>query len=276
MAALSQMNPVLLALLAGLFTWACTIFGSAMVFFFKEVNQKLLDLSMGAAAGIMTAAAVWSLLIPSLDYSRLISANGLYWLPAVIGFVVGGLFIRAIDFVVPHLHLNHPMSDKEGVLQPARPLSKTMLLYLAVVIHNIPEGLAVGVAFGTIGQAANGLSFTLASALGLAIGIGIQNIPEGSALSLPLRAEGKSRKIAFYYGALSAIVEPIAAVIGAYAVMSMTVILPYALAFAAGAMLYVVVEELVPGAHENKNADIATSGFMVGFLIMMVLDVTLG
>lgn len=163
------------------------------------------------------------------------------------------------------------MSDKEGILNPQRPLSKTMLLYLAVVIHNIPEGLAVGVE-----NATTGLSFTWMSALGLALWIGIQNIPEGSALSLPLRAEGRSRKSAFYYGAMSAIVEPIAVVLGAYAVMSMPQLLSYALSFAAGAMIYVVVEKLVPGAQEHKNTDIATGEFMDGFLIMMLLDTTLG
>lgn len=186
-------------------------------------------------------------------------------------FIVGGLIIRFIDYLVPHLHLNQQMSDKEGILNPQRPLSKTMLLYLAVVIHNIPEGLAVGVA-----NATTGLSFTWMSALGLALGIGIQNIPEGSALSLPLRAEGRSRKSAFYYGAMSAIVEPIAVVLGAYAVMSMPQLLSYALSFAAGAMIYVVVEKLVPGAQEHKNTDIATGEFMDGFLIMMLLDTTLG
>lgn len=185
------------ALLAGLFNWFCTLIGASLVFFVKTIHQKFMEMMMGLAAGIMTSATVWSLLVPSLDYSQSIVANRFYWLPTAVGFIIGGLFIRFIDYLVPHLHLNHQMSDKEGILNPKSPLSKTMLLYLAVVIHNIPDGLAVGVA-----NAATGLSFTWMSVLGLALGIGIQNIPEGSILSLQLRAEGRSRKSAFYYGAM--------------------------------------------------------------------------
>ena len=234
----SSLSPVMQALLAGLFNWFCTLIGASLVFFVKTIHQKFMDMMMGLAACIMTAVAVWPLLVPSLDYSQSIATNRFYWLTTAVGSIVGGLFIRFINYLVPDLHLNHQMSDKEGILNPKRPLSKTMLLYLAVVFHNIPEGLAVGVA-------------------------------------LPLRVEGRSRKSAFYYGAMSAIVESIAAVLGAYAVMSMTQLLPYALLFAAGAMIYVAVEELVPGAQEHKNTDIATSGVMAGFLIMMLLDTTL-
>lgn len=270
----SELHPALQALLAGLFTWGCTIFGSSFVFFFKKVNQKLLDSMMGFAAGVMIAASFWSLLNPSLEYAE--SSYGDWnWLPAAIGFLAGGFFIRIVDYLVPHLHLDKAnVNEAEGVIK-SKGLSKSMLLFLAITIHNIPEGLAIGVAFGAISSVAE-TSTALMGALGLAIGIGLQNVPEGSALSMPIRGEGASRSKAFWYGSMSAVVEPIAAVIGAVFVMSMTAILPYALAFAAGAMIFVVVEELIPESQSNGNTDIATLSLMVGFVIMMVLDVALG
>ncbi|OOF59563.1 ZIP family metal transporter [Rodentibacter myodis] len=271
-----SLNPILQAFIAGLFTWFCTIFGSAFVFFFKQANQKLLDSMMGFAAGVMIAASFWSLLEPSFKFAKQ-SSTEWYWLPTLIGFLAGGLFLRIIDYIVPHLHLSKPIEEAEGI-QPQHALSKSMLLFLAITIHNIPEGLAIGVAFGaiaTLGEGADTLPLTL-SAIGLAIGMGLQNIPEGSALSMPIRAEGHSRMKAFTYGAFSAVVEPIGAVIGALFVISMTSILPYALAFAAGAMIFVVVEELIPESQSNGNTDIATLSLMLGFSLMMVLDVAFG
>lgn len=270
----ATLHPAVQALIAGLFTWGCTIGGSAFVFFFKTVNQKLLDSMMGFAAGVMIAASFWSLLEPSLDYAE--SSYGDWnWFPAAIGFLAGGFFIRLIDYLVPHLHLDKAhVSEAEGVIQH-KGLSKSMLLFLAITIHNIPEGLAIGVAFGAISSVAD-TSAALMGAIGLAIGIGLQNVPEGSALSMPIRGEGASRRKAFWYGSMSAVVEPIAAVIGAIFVLSMTAILPYALAFAAGAMIFVVVEELIPESQSNGNTDIATLSLMAGFVIMMILDVALG
>lgn len=270
-----QYHPAMQAFIAGLFTWFCTIVGSSLVFFFKQVNTKLLDSMMGFAAGVMIAASFWSLLAPALEYAEKQYESG-YWLPVAAGFLLGGIFLRFIDRIVPHLHLNHTIEKAEG-LKIKHKLPKSMLLFLAITIHNIPEGLAIGVTFGAVAaQVTTDTSITILSALGLAIGIGLQNIPEGSSLALPIRAEGKSRLNAFTYGALSAIVEPIAAVIGAIFVISMTAILPYALAFAAGAMIFVVVEELIPESQSNGNTDIATLSLMLGFVLMMVLDVALG
>ena len=270
---LSQ-NVVLLALLAGLFTWCCTILGAAIVFFFKTISRRLLDTMMGFAAGVMIAASFWSLLEPSISYAR-VDYGSWSWIPAAAGFLVGRLALRLIDALVPHLHLDkEDVSQAEG-LQPPKKLSKTALLFLAITIHNFPEGLAVGVTFGAL-AGGHPSQAALLGALGLAIGIGLQNVPEGAALSIPIRADGKSRLRAFYLGSMSAIVEPIGAVLGAYAVMTMTAILPYALSFAAGAMIFVVVEELIPDSQTNGNTDVATLGLMVGFVLMMVLDVALG
>ena len=269
-----SLHPIMQAFIAGLFTWGCTIFGSSFVYFFKTVNRKLLDMMMGFAGGVMIAASFWSLLAPALEYAEA-DYGSLAWLPAAIGFLLGGFFIRLIDYVVPHLHLSKPIEEAEG-MQPKKGLSKSMLLFLAITIHNIPEGLAIGVTFGALATQVPGVDASIMGAIGLAIGIGLQNIPEGSSLSLPIRGEGHSRWKAFWYGAMSAVVEPIAAVIGAAFVLSMTAILPYALAFAAGAMIFVVVEELIPESQSNGNTDIATLSLMVGFVVMMVLDVALG
>ncbi|AWW34131.1 ZIP family metal transporter [Mannheimia varigena] len=270
-----SLSPIWQAFLAGLFTWGCTILGSSFVYFFRSVNRKLLDSMMGFAAGVMIAASFWSLLSPSLDYAEA-DYGELAWLPAAIGFLAGGAFIRLIDYIVPHLHLSKPIEQAEGNKQLTKGLSKTTLLFLAITIHNIPEGLAIGVTFGALASQVASVDATIMGAIGLAIGIGLQNIPEGSSLALPIRAEGYSRKKAFWYGAMSAVVEPIAAVIGAIFVLSMTAILPYALAFAAGAMIFVVVEELIPESQSHGNTDIATLSLMLGFVVMMILDVALG
>lgn len=271
-----QEQPVVLQVfLAGLFTWGCTIVGSAVVFFFKTVSRKLLDIMMGFAAGVMIAASFWSLLEPSIEYAK--GNYGVWsWMPAALGFLLGGFFLRFIDAVVPHLHLSKKdVSEAESLPEHSRnKLSKTALLFLAITIHNFPEGLAVGVAFGALSS--NSSPEVFIGAVGLALGIGLQNVPEGAALSIPIRTDGESRLKAFYWGSMSAIVEPIGAVLGAYAVMTMTAILPYSLFFAAGAMIFVVVEELIPDSQTNGNTDVATLGLMVGFVLMMVLDVALG
>ncbi|HFI0055342.1 TPA: ZIP family metal transporter [Streptococcus suis] len=274
MAWFTEQSVVIQALLGGLFTWFCTILGSAIVFFFKTVSRRLLDTMLGFAAGVMIAASFWSLLAPSIEYAEA-SYGSLAWIPAAVGFAVGGIFLRLVDAWVPHLHLGHDKEQAEGGDEKNRKnLSKTALLFLAITIHNIPEGLAVGVTFGAL--ASNYSPAAFVGALGLAIGIGLQNIPEGAALAIPIRTDGASRWKAFYWGSMSAIVEPIAALVGAVAVTYMTPILPYALSFAAGAMIFVVVEELIPESQTNGNTDIATLGLMVGFIIMMVLDVALG
>lgn len=269
-----EQSVLLQALLGGLFTWFCTIVGSGIVFFFKHVNRKLLDTMLGFAAGVMIAASFWSLLAPSIEYAKA-DYGSWSWFPAAVGFLVGGLFLRLIDALIPHLHLGYERDKAEGGVEKDRKnLSKTALLFLAITIHNIPEGLAVGVSFGALANQFSPAAFI--GAVGLALGIGLQNIPEGAALAIPIRTDGKSRLAAFFWGSMSAIVEPIAAVIGAVAVTYMTPILPYALSFAAGAMLFVVVEELIPESQNNGNTDRATLGVMVGFVIMMILDVALG
>ena len=265
-----QLNPVWQALIATTFTWSLTALGAAMVFFFKKVNRKLLDGMLGFAAGVMIAASYWSLLAPAIEMSRETS-NVPIWFPAAVGFLLGGAFIRMIDLFLPHLHLGFPVSEAEGV--PTR-WRRSILLVLAITLHNFPEGLAVGVAFGAV--AADFSTATLAGAVALAIGIGIQNFPEGVAVSVPLRSEGMSRFRSFLYGQSSALIEPMAGALGAGAVLLMRPILPYALAFAAGAMIFVVVEELIPESQLAKNTDFATSGAMLGFVIMMILDVALG
>lgn len=264
--------PVLQALVAGLFTWSITALGAAVVVFARSVNQRLLDGMLGFAAGVMLAASFWSLLAPSIE---LASASTLpTWFPAASGLVLGGAFLWTADRIIPHLHLFQDRTQAEGLPTEWR---KTTLLVLAITLHNIPEGLAVGVAFGAI---ANGMDMggivTTAGAVALAVGIGIQNFPEGVAVALPIRARGVSRLKSFWYGQLSAIVEPFAAVLGAAAVVYFRPLLPYALAFAAGAMIFVVIEELVPESHSHGNTDLATFAAIVGFLVMMILDVSLG
>lgn len=267
-----DLNPIYQALCGGIFTWAVTALGASLVFFTKNVNYKLLDGMMGFAAGVMIAASVWSLIIPSIDMAE---AQGIIsWLPATIGFLVGGLFLRICDHYLPHLHIGMPRDSAEGVTTSWK---RATLLVLAITLHNIPEGLAIGVLFGAagLGLEVSG-NATVAAAIALAIGIGIQNFPEGLAISMPLRREGVSVFKSFNYGQLSGIVEPISAVIGAAAVIFIQPILPYALAFAAGAMIYVVIEELIPESQQHGNDDLATLGAMGGFCVMMILDVALG
>ena len=264
-----NLNPIWQALLATLFTWFLTAIGAAVVFFFKSVSRKILDGMLGFAAGVMIAASYWSLLAPAIEMAQELNIPS--WVPATTGFLMGGVFLRLVDMVLPHLHLGFPMEEAEGLKTTWR---RSILLVLAITLHNLPEGLAVGVAFGAV--AADLPSATIAGAMALALGIGIQNLPEGAAVSVPLRREGMSKLKSFWYGQLSGVVEPIAGVLGAAAVLIMRPILPYALAFAAGAMIYVVVEELIPESHIGRNADIATMGAMLGFAVMMTLDVALG
>ncbi len=266
---LQQFHPVTQALLAGLFTWGLTALGAAMVFMTKEIDRKILDTMLGFAAGVMIAASYWSLLAPAIQMSEGLGVP--VWFPPMVGFLLGGIFLGGIDKILPHLHLGFPIEEAEGIKTSFR---RSTLLILAVTLHNIPEGLAVGVAFGAV--AAGFPSATLPVAIALAIGIGIQNFPEGLVISIPLRGEGMSRFKSFWYGQLSGIVEPIASVIGAVAVIMVKPILPYALSFAAGAMIFVVVEELIPESQRGKNTDLATLGAMVGFTVMMVLDVAFG
>ena len=275
-------NPIFQALLAGVFTWLVTAIGSGLVFFFNSSNRKLLDISLGFTGGVMIAASFWSLLSPSIEYVEMQKEMGLTkmpsWLAPTIGFFFGALFLFALDKIIPHLHMFDKKNHAEGFNTKWQ---KTILLVLAIAMHNIPEGLAVGVAFGAIVSPEilnnlNGDIFTLGSAVALAIGIGIQNFPEGFAVSMPLRRQGMSKFKSWQWGQLSAIVEPIFAVIGAAIVMQVLPILPYALAFAAGAMIFIVVEEVIPESQKGGNTDLATMGLIAGFIVMMALDVGLG
>jgi ZIP family zinc transporter len=265
----SGLNPVVQALIATLFTWFLTALGAGLVFFFRHINRKVLDGMLGFAAGVMIAASYWSLLAPAIEMAE---EGGLpAWIPATVGFLMGGFFLWIIDKILPHLHLGFPREEAEGIKTSWH---RSVLLVLAITLHNIPEGLAVGVAFGAL--ASDLPAASLAGAIALALGIGIQNFPEGTAVSVPLRREGFSRLKSFWYGQLSGVVEPMAGVLGALAVILIKPLLPYALAFAAGAMIFVVVEELIPESQLEKNTDIATMGAMGGFAVMMTLDVALG
>jgi ZIP family zinc transporter len=266
---LQSTHPVILAFSAGLFTWAMTGFGAAAVFLTKEINRKLLDVMLGFAAGVMLAAIYWSMLAPAIKIS--VARHLPAWLPTAIGFLAGGVFLRAIDRVIPHLQFDVPIDKAEGIKTHWR---RSTLLILAMTLHNIPEGLAIGITFGAI--TVNSSVATLQSAIALAIGIGIQDIPEGLAVSVPLRRDNTSRLRSFWYGQLSGIVEPIAALIGAGTVILAQSILPYTLAFAAGAMFFIVVEEIIPESQRGGNAALATMGTIVGFVVMMILDVAFG
>ncbi|HPE76725.1 MAG TPA: ZIP family metal transporter [Draconibacterium sp.] len=266
---LLKINPVVLALFAALFTWAVTAMGAAMVFFFKKINRKVLNSMLGFAAGVMIAASFWSLLNPAIVMSEEMGVTP--WIPAVVGFLAGGAFLFGIDRILPHLHMGLKIDKAEGIKTNWQ---RSVLLVLAITLHNIPEGLAVGVAFGVL--ASNPDIGALTGAIALALGIGLQNFPEGAAVSIPLRREGFSRLKAFNYGQLSGAVEPIAAVLGAYLVLIMQPILPFALSFAAGAMIFVVVEELIPESQTGHETDLSTIGAMLGFATMMLLDVALG
>jgi len=265
----SALHPAIQALLAGCFTWAITAAGAALVFFTKEVNRKLLDVMEGFAAGVMMAASYWSLLAPAIEMSagRPLPA----WVPPAVGFGLGGIFLAAMDKLLPHLHRGLATEKAEGIKTS---WDRNSLLILAITMHNIPEGLAVGVAFGAV--AAGLPEASLSAAIALAVGIGLQNFPEGLAISLPMRREGVSVWKSFGYGQASALVEPVAAVLGALAVLTAKPLLPYAMSFAAGAMIFVVVEELIPESHRDENHDLATLGALAGFTVMMVLDVAFG
>ncbi len=265
----TDLNHVLQALLATCFTWGVTAAGAAGVFFAREPKRQTMDGMLGFAAGVMIAASFWSLLAPAIEMAEGEPLPA--WVPATVGFLLGAVFLRGLDRIIPHLHLNLPLESAEGIKTSWH---RSILLVSAVTLHNIPEGLAVGVAFGAV--AAGLPSATLAGAIALALGIGIQNFPEGMAVAMPLRREGLSRMKSFWYGQLSGFVEPLAGVVGAALVLIATPILPYALAFAAGAMIFVVVEELVPESQTGGHPDIATMGAILGFAVMMVLDVAFG
>lgn len=256
---------VIQALLAGIFTWFMTALGASTVFLTKDINRKFLDVMLGFAAGVMAAAIFWSMLAPAVEIA--IKRNITSWIPAAVGFLSGGIFLRILDRLLPHLQLNAPLEKAEGIKTSWK---RTTLLVLAMALHNLPEGLAIGVAFGaaTVGNVS-----TLHAAIALAIGIGIQDIPEGMAVSMPLRRERISRFKSFWYGQLSGIIEPIGAIIGVTAVILVNSILPYALGFAAGAMFFIVVEEIIPESQRGGHGDLATMGTMVGFTLMMILDI---
>ena len=275
-------NPIIQALIAGLFTWTLTAIGASLVFFFKSSNRKVLDMSLGFTGGVMIAASFWSLLSPAIEYVELQNEYGLSttpsWVAPAIGFFLGAIFLYILDKIIPHLHLFAKREEAEGMTTNWR---KTILLVLAIALHNIPEGLAVGVAFGALASPellnlGDNNIFTIGAAIALAIGIGIQNFPEGFAVSMPLRRQGVSKFKSWQWGQLSAIVEPIFAVIGAAVVIQILPILPYALSFAAGAMIFIVVEEVIPESQRGGHTDLATIGLILGFIVMMVLDVSLG
>ncbi|MBC7129010.1 MAG: ZIP family metal transporter [Thermoplasmatales archaeon] len=262
---IQNFNPVMQAFIAGCFTWGLTALGALIVFVVKEMNRKLMKSMLGFAAGVMISASFWSLLAPSVE---MMEGKNFQWFPPLSGFLIGSIFLLAIDKILPHLHLGLEIDEAEGIKTSWH---KTTLLILAITLHNIPEGLAIGVAFGAISQGA-----PFSGAVTLAIGIGLQNFPEGMAVSMPLKGEGFSSLRSFWYGQLSAVVEPIFAVLGAFAVFIFKSILPYALAFAAGAMIFVVIEEIIPESQRDGSADIATISALLGFAIMMFLDVAFG
>lgn len=265
---LGRFDPVVQTLFATIFTWGMTALGAAAVFGFKRFNQKILDMMLGFAGGVMISASFWSLLAPAVSMCQ--NRDLPCWLPATIGFAAGAAVLRVIDLVLPHLHPGLAPERAEGARTKWR---RSTLLVLAITLHNIPEGLAVGVVFGAVGLG-TGYS-SLAGAVALTLGLGIQNFPEGLAVSLPLRREGMSRIKSFWYGQLSGVVEPAAALVGVLTVASSQALMPYALGFAAGAMIYVVVEEVIPESQTGGNSDIASLGTIVGFLLMMILDVSM-
>ncbi|SOC39639.1 ZIP family metal transporter [Ureibacillus acetophenoni] len=265
-----ELNTIQQVIVATIFTWGMTALGAALVFTTKKFNQRYLDFMLGFAGGVMIAASFWSLLSPALEMAE----GGRFpaWVPVAIGFLLGGMFLFLVDKLLPHLHPNAPMKHAEGIYPKKQ--KRSTLLVLAITLHNIPEGLAIGVSFGAV--AIGSPSASLAGALALAIGIGIQNIPEGVAVSMPLYRDGMSKRDSFLFGQFSGMVEPISAIIGFLAVAYIAPLLPFALAFAAGAMIFVVAEEVIPSSQENGNQDLAVISLMIGFTIMMILDVALG
>ena len=258
----SELSPVIQALLASLFTWGFTAFGAAIVFFFRKVNKNVLDAMLGLAAGVMIASSFFSLLSPALEMAN--NLGMIPWLVVFAGFFLGGLLLYISDKIYAFVSKN----KKE------KSMKRSLMLVSSITLHNIPEGLAIGVAFGAVSFGLEGAS--LISAIVLALGIGLQNFPEGMAVSIPLRREGMSRKKAFFFGQLSGIVEPISGVVGALLVLKIRFLLPFLLAFAAGAMIYVVIEELIPESQTNKKKDLMALFTILGFSIMMILDVMLG
>jgi ZIP family zinc transporter len=263
---MQELSPVLQAFIATSFTWLMTALGAALVFVTHSMNRRILDGTLGFAAGVMIAASFWSLLKPAIEMAEDQPVPA--WLPAAVGFLLGGGFLRLLDSILPHLHLGFPLQEAEGIKTHWQ---RSVLLILAITLHNIPEGLAVGVAFGAVDAGLPGADFP--GAVALAVGIGLQNFPEGLAVSMPLRREGFSRLRSFWYGQLSALVEPLAGIVGAAVVMTSRALLPYALSFAAGAMMFVVVEQVVPESQRGGHADLVTLCSMVGFTVMMILDV---
>jgi zinc transporter, ZIP family len=266
------LGPIAQAFIAGTITWAVTALGAAVVLLFREFPRVVLDAMLGFAGGVMIAASFFSLLGPSIQMSEEAGVPG--WLPATVGFLAGAIFLRLMDGLLPHLHPFLSMSEAEGIPTTWR---RTTLLVLAITLHNIPEGIALGVAFAAAHAAGiDGVgAATLGGAIALTIGLGLQNFPEGMAVSMPLRQAGVSRGKSFWYGQLSAVVEPLGAALGAAAVLLVLPLLPYALSFAAGAMIYVVVEELIPEAQHAGRTDLTTTATMFGFALMMALDVAL-
>ena len=262
-----NLNPVWQALIATTFTWLLTAIGAALVFFFKKVNKTALDSMLGFAAGVMIAASFWSLLEPSIEMAEILGK--IPWLVVFAGFFGGGLLL----YIGDKLYNLYEKSKKQNPNEKTS-VKRSMMLMFSITFHNIPEGMAIGVAFGALAYGLEGA--TLAAACLLALGIGIQNLPEGTAVSVPLRRDGMSRKKAFFYGQLSGIVEPIAGVLGAWLVLSSKAILPYLLAAGAGAMIYVVVQELIPESQSNKRRGLITLVTLIGFSVMMILDVALG
>ena len=268
----ASQNPIMAALYASLFTWGMTALGASLVFFFKKAKRSVMDAMLGFTGGVMVAASFWSLLSPAIDNSP--GEGFTKVIPAATGFLLGAIVLFGLDELLPHLHINFKREEAEGVKTDWH---STTLLVLAITLHNIPEGLAVGVLFGAAANLEGVEQIAMiTSAISLAIGIGIQNFPEGFAVSMPLKRQGVSGLKSFWYGQLSAVVEPVAAVLGAVAVSVFTPILPYALAFAAGAMIFVVIEEVIPETQRDKYTDLATMGFIGGFVVMMCLDVGLG
>jgi ZIP family zinc transporter len=271
-----QQSPIIQALIGGLFTWILTAIGASLVFFFKSSNRKVLDMCLGFTGGVMIAASFWSLLSPAIATVEKQQELGItslpIWFAPAVGFLLGALFLYYLDKKIPHLHLFESVENAEG---PKTDLKKTELLVLAIALHNIPEGLAVGVAFGALASGMD-IGMEMGGAIALAIGMGLQNAPEGFAVSMPLRRQGLSKFKSWQWGQLSAIVEPIFAVIGAAIVISVYPILPYALSFAAGAMIFIVIEEVIPESQRGGNIDLASIGLILGFIVMMILDVSLG
>ena len=271
-----KQSPIIQALIGGLFTWILTAIGASLVFFFKSSNRKVLDMCLGFTGGVMIAASFWSLLSPAIATVEKQQELGIttlpIWFAPAVGFLLGALFLYYLDKKIPHLHLFESVENAEG---PKTDLKKTELLVLAIAIHNIPEGLAVGVAFGALASGMD-IGMEMGGAIALAIGMGLQNAPEGFAVSMPLRRQGLSKFKSWQWGQLSAIVEPIFAVIGAAIVISVYPILPYALSFAAGAMIFIVIEEVIPESQRGGNVDLASIGLILGFIVMMILDVSLG